>query len=138
MPGNRNLQDAALTVAVALPASAGTVVTPAINLSTGPFSDFVAECDYVLPIPALSTAQLPNSATVTYTVQLAAPSDSGFGSPATVQTYTQTGAGGAGAAAQTPRFRLPSTAQGFLRAQAVTANSPGNCSGAELSLYPVF
>jgi hypothetical protein len=141
MPRNFNLQDATLLEPAPLPASTTPTATGGLNLSTDSHSDFVAQCEFILTVPALTTAQLPDGKTMTYSAELAAPSDRAFGSPSTLYTLgTQTGAGGAGAAAIGPfRFRLPSTAQGYVRCKATPAASgTGDASGAQMTLTAVF
>jgi hypothetical protein len=136
MPNNRNLRDTLLKVSGALPASTTATATTGLSLLTGVNGDFVAPVDFLVTAPALTTSQLPDNKTMTYTVETSAPSDAVFGSPSTVYTLgTQTGASGAGSAGATYKFRLPSSAQGNVRVKATPAASgTGDASGAKVTL----
>jgi hypothetical protein len=89
-----------------------------------------------LSAPALIVTQLPNSATATYFIQTSPDNSSWTTIYAAV--ITQTGASGAGAAAATARSRLPVECARYVRAGVTTASSPGDCSGASMTLQLVF
>jgi len=122
----REVKDALLKKTVALPAAASsTVYTASINLGTG---DKVAGMDILITAPALDTTALPDTRTVTYTVQ-ASTDNSSFSAASAVGTLTQTGASTAGAAATTLRVALPSNAAQYIRLAITTGGSTGDCSG---------
>lgn len=124
---NFKRQDAFLTVTKALPNGAGSVTTDGIYLGNSPSGDFLANCELEITAPALTTAQLPDTNTMTYTIEH--DTDSAFGTVATLQSgvLVQTGAGGAGAAAATARFRLPLGVKPNIRVK-VTKTGTGNAS----------
>jgi hypothetical protein len=142
-----NVQDALLSVSIALPNGANTVNSPVIDLgsnegipeSAAPTSeqDYLIRGELLISAPALTASQLPNSQTMTYSVQMCA--SSGFGSG--VQTYStplvQTGAASAGAAAATARVRPASNALRYWRLSVVNSGS-GNASGVSGTMTPVF
>ena len=126
MPNNRELRDALLQVVAALPNGAANTSTPGIDLGHSTFGDFVAPIEFALSIPALTTSEQPDAKVLTYTVET--DTDPTFGSPAVAMTLgTQVGAGGAGAAAVTFRFALPTTAERHVRCKA-TGSASGNSS----------
>ena len=133
----KKLQDKALNVTGALPAGATTTKTSAIDLGNSANGDFSADVEFLLEAPALTVTQLPNTKTVTYDVITSVNSD--LSSPTVVYAgfVVQTGAGGAGAAAQSPRFRLPSNVRRYLGIQA-TGIATVAASDATMSLKPQF
>lgn len=139
------LTDAALTVTGALPASAGSTLTGVIDTMNSQYGDNdMSRAEWEIDAPALNTTQLPNSATVSYAVVMS--NSSTLGSPTVIydNVIVQTGAGGVGAAAKTARFRLPIQPGGqnatlrYMGIRATTATSPGDCSGATMTLLPRF
>jgi hypothetical protein len=136
MPNNRNLKDASLKVTKPLPASTTATATDGINLQNSTKGDFVAPVEFLLTAPALSTAQLPDTKTMTYTVET--DTDSAFGSAKVVMTLnslTQTGAGGAGAVGGSERFRLPTNVEQYVRAKVTpSASGTGDASGVSMTL----
>ena len=111
-----NRKDALLTESKPLPAGALTTTTDPISLGKGPK---IADGELVLEIPALSTALLPDTQTVTYTLESCA--DPAFGSDVVSHSLgaVQTGAGASGADAMTKRFKPASDALQYWRAKAV-------------------
>lgn len=133
-----NVQDANFIKTKALPNGANTVYSSGLDL--GALSDRgarVAEIEFKLSAPALATAALPDTKTIKYSVQT--DSDSAFGSPTDLMTniLTQTGASGAGAAAATKRFRLPTDSERYVRIKAIN-DGTGDASGSELTLEAMF
>lgn len=121
-------KDATLEVTLALPNGAAATNGTGIQVNPGP-EDFVAPCELVIEAPALTTAELPDAQTMTYKVQESADDS----------TYTdledgvlvQTGAGGAGDAAATERFRLPTDVKAYVRVVA-TNSGAGDASGSDV------
>lgn len=128
------LRDANLKVTKTLPNGAAAVNSDKIDLGSGlGDADFLADVELLLSAPALTTAQLGDAATMTYDVQT--DDDANFGSPLTLidNAIVQTGAAGAGAAAATKRFRLPSNVERYIRVVA-TNSAAGNASTVSLAL----
>lgn len=123
------LGDKLLTVTKALPNGAASITTDGIDLETTPSSEFLADLEFEVIAPALTTALLPDTQTITYIVETSATV--GFDSITTFisSLILQTGAGGAGAPAVTRRFRLPSTTQRYVRIKA-TKTGAANAAAA--------
>ena len=133
-----NVQDAALVQTVALPNGAATVTSTAIDTGVSTRdAQQVPGVEYQISAPALTTGQLANGSTMTYTVQWSASAN--LSSPTTYITgaIVQTGAGGAGAAAATFNFRLPSAAGRYVFIT-VTNSGAGNASTVNATLTPLF
>ena len=136
-----NVKDGSLTVSVALPAAAGAVATPSIDLgapSQGAMAcDFVAPCELVIDAPAMSTTQLPNTATMTYAVQTS--DDDQSWTTVDPAVLVQTGAGGTGAAAAEVRYRFPTNVKRYVQVLATGSAAVqggtaaiGSCAAATL------
>lgn len=134
MPNNRNLRDAQLAVTRALPASTTAVNSNGIKLGNSPSGDFVAEGEFKVVAPAVTTSQLPDAKVMVYTLQ--SDNDPTFGSPTTVVTLgTQTGAGGAGAATAEYRYRPPSNCEDYFRLVVTpSASGTGDATGATATM----
>jgi hypothetical protein len=118
---NRNLQDSNYVSSVTLlAAGANTASFDLEQIEGGDIGAVVFE----LAGPALLTAQLADTKVVTYTLQDSADGSS-FAAVDPLITTTQTGAGGAGAAAKTVRFRLPSNTRRYVRIAQTATASPG-------------
>jgi hypothetical protein len=121
--------------AFALPSSAGS--TQSASIDTGNVDgEFLAKVELLITAPALTVTQLPNSATVTYSIEHSA--DNSSWSTLQASVLVQTGAGGAGAAAATARYRPPTNVKRYIRLKATTATSPGDCSGVNGQLDMLF
>lgn len=117
-----NVKDASLEKTAALPNGAAVTQTAGIDTMNSSRGDFTAGAELVVEAPALTTGELGDTQTITYTVEH--DTASGFGTVATLATLgTQTGAGGAGAAAQTFRFRLPTNVRRHIRVKATKAGA---------------
>lgn len=126
------IRDAKLKVTKALPNGAASVTSDGIDLESGSKGDFVAQVEFLLSAPALTTGELGDAATMTYILEHDSASD--FSSVATLQDrlLVQTGAGGAGATAATKRFKLPTDVKRYVRIKA-TNSAAGNASGKSLT-----
>lgn len=127
------VRDPAFVSTKALPGGAGTVYTDGLDL--GPLTARgarLAGCELVIQAPALTTEELPDTETLTYSIQVDA--DSEWGSPENLAkaVLVQTGAGGAGAAAAAARIKIPSDCLQHVRV-AATNSGAGDCSGQELT-----
>lgn len=122
----------------ALPDGAATVNGDGIDLELlTKRGAFLAECELEIAGPLLTTTELPDTKTMKYDVQCDA--DVEFGSPKTLakEVLVQTGAGGAGAAAATARFRIPSDCEQYLRVTA-TNDGAGDCTGKDMTNSILF
>ncbi len=129
------LKDTQLKGTRALPSAASTTVDGAtIDTGASTRADFVAPCEFLLTVPALNTTQLPDTKTVTYSVLESANSD--MSSPTVKYTgvLTQTGAGSAGAAGATFKFRTEVNPSRYVGVRAVTGSGTGDCSAASATL----
>jgi len=126
-------QDAELNESKALPAAQSTAVNQtAIDLGQTPAQGaLLAGCELEIGAPALGATPLPNGTTLTYSVEDSADNLS-FATIADA-VLVQTGAAGAGAAAATKRFRLPTSVRRYVRAVATTGAGTGDCSGSEFT-----
>jgi len=126
------LRDKSLTVTNALPNGAAATTSTVFDLESVS-GEFVASVEFELSVPALTTGQLGDTQTITYSVEMS--TTSGFDS--TVVLYgslgVQTGAGGAGDAALLKRFRLPTTVYRYVRVKA-TKTGATNASTASMTV----
>lgn len=128
------VQDAGLIKTKALPNGAAAVNSDGLDTGLrGSRGAFLTECELLIEAPALATAALPDTKTMTYKVQH--DSDSAFGTAVTLAdaVLVQTGAGGAGAAAASARVRLPSTVSRYVRVVA-TNSGAGDASGSSMTV----
>lgn len=116
-----SLGDASLSQSITLPNGANTTYSSGIDLQNSARGHFPGDCEVVVTAPTLTTSQLGDGQTITYSLQHDTASD--FSGAATVEGYgsllVQTGAGGAGAAGDEIRVRLPSSVNRYLRLKAV-------------------
>ena len=138
---NHNITDASFVKTIALGTSDGTVVT--VGMDLGALSDRGArleqgDCELQIEAPALNTTQLPDADTNTYSIET--DDDVAFGSAKIIadKVIVQTGGGGAGAAAVTERFRLPSKCERYVRVKSILAGTTGDCSAATLTASLLF
>ncbi|MCY2968426.1 MAG: hypothetical protein NT069_33175, partial [Planctomycetota bacterium] len=99
--------------------------------------DFVAQVELLISAPALAVGQLANGSTMKYDVVMSVNSD--LSSPTIIakEVIVQTGAGGAGAAAATARFRLPTNCARYVGVKA-TNSAAADASAASLTSELVF
>jgi hypothetical protein len=110
------VKDAELIKTAALPVGTASTYTAGIQIHSGS-GDFVAPAEFVVEVPALTAAQLPDTKTITFIVQ--SDNDSAFGSPTTVSpSLVVTGSGTDGSAAASLAIRFPSTVEKYLRVKA--------------------
>lgn len=140
------LTDAALTVTGALPASTTFSISATIDTGNTKYGDQTMDrAEWEVQAPALTTAALPDTKTMSYSVWMSNNAD---GSSATLiydNVTVQTGAGGVGAVAATARFRLPLQPGGlnnafrYLLIRATpSAAGAGNASTFNMTLLPRF
>lgn len=119
-----NIRDTNLKVTKALPAAAATNYSDAIDLidSAPGIKMRAAEIEVALP----ATPSLVDDKTITLTLQDSAD-NSTFAAIATLAPIVATGAGGAGAAAITRKFKLPEDVRRYIRlAQTVLTGGGSN------------
>ena len=115
------LRDANLTKTKALPASASTTVnTDGIDLG-----EHAKAVDVVVEVPALNATILPDTRTMTTTIEVSTASN--FSPSVTVQSVVQTGASSAGAAAVSVRGSVPPGYR-YARAKIVSGASTTDAS----------
>lgn len=135
-----NVRDTLAKLTRALPNGAATVyATPGID--TGKVTSSgkqLADVEYILSAPALVTGDLGDGATMKYSILMddVDPIDASSTALYT-DILTQTGAGGAGAAAATVRFRLPSDAKRIIGFKAVNS-AAGDASDKSATLEVLF
>lgn len=116
------------TDTVALPNGAGSVYSDTIALNEASNSDLVVGMEIKITAPALVVGDLANGDTMIYEFQT--DNDSAFGSPTTLahQIVRQVGAGGAGAAAVTTRWAVPSNVRETYGRVKITNSASGDAS----------
>lgn len=122
-----HMTDEQLRQTKALPNGAANITTDAIDLETSARGDFVVTADLLIEAPVLTTAELPNTETMTYDVVMSDNAD--LSSPTTLYAgvLVQTGTGGAGAAAAEQRVGLPTDVKRYIGVKATNSGS-GNAS----------
>lgn len=132
-----NLKDNGLKVTKALPSGASSVTTDAIDLGHGTNGDHLAQCELLIEAPALVVGDLANDATMKYDVVESASSD--LSSPTVIakEVIVQTGAGGAGAASASQRYRFASTVKRYVGVKA-TNSASGDASDKSMTISLVF
>jgi hypothetical protein len=131
------VQDALLQRNVTLPNGAATTNTTSIDLEQGVQGEFLADAEVLIDAPALTTGELGDTQTITYSIRQSANADFSNDTELLGGLILQTGAGGAGAAAAQRRVRLPSTTQRYIRLRAVKTGA-SNASTKSGSIRLVF
>lgn len=128
------MKDLNLTITRALPTADGTVTSTDLDLGTAAPGSSVKDAELVIEVPALSAVLLPNADTLTITVQ---SGESATPSTTTDIVHVTTGTGST-IAAQTLKYRLPSTVGRYVNVKFVAAGGTGDQSGvsATISLRP--
>lgn len=130
-----NLRDAQMSVTKALPNGAAAVSSDGIDLGHDTTGAHLADCELLIESPALLTGDLADAATLTYDVEDSA--DNATFAAIAKGVLVQTGAGAAGAAAKSARFRLPSSVRRYVRVTA-TKTGVGDASDKSLTASLVF
>ena len=131
------LTDYSMIKTKALPNGAAAASSDAIDLMHGTSGRLIAPMEFVLDAPAMNVSQMSNGKTMIYSIET--DNDSAFGSALVVNAavLTQTGAGGAGCAAASTRFRLPTNCERYIRVKA-TGSTTGDATGVSFPVTPVF
>jgi len=130
------LKDVLLKVLRALPAAASsTVYSAAIDLGAG---DKLAAFEVKISAPAVNTTMVPDTKTMTYSIQHG--DDAAFGDVADLfpGVLVQTGAGGAGAAAATFTTRMPVGVKRYLRLKIVSGANVTDSSAVSATFELLF
>ena len=135
----RNRTDSSINPAlIALPAGASTTVNGAsIDLSANTAFHATVELELVSSSSTLSTSALPDTRTLTYTLQ-ESTDDISFTDVFILSKANMVGGGGIGDTANTARFRLPSDISQYIRVECVSGTSVGDCSGSTMALTMRF
>jgi hypothetical protein len=137
----RTVGDANFATTVALPNAASTTVYS----TSFDLGDPIEGTNFPTPEtinlavvgPALSTTILPDTKTMTYTVQDSADNSS-FAAIGTLAAQVQTGAGGAGAAAIAPIFKLPPNTRRYIRLSVASGANTTDASALSASFALLF
>lgn len=119
----RRLQDANLVKTKALPAANAANASDSIDLGQTTLGPAADDIEVEISIPA--TPALVDAKTITLTLKDSADNSS-FAAIPSIATLVQTGAGGAGAAAASRRFKLPPSTRQYLRLDAAVENGGGS------------
>jgi hypothetical protein len=119
----RRLVDANLVKVKALPAAAAANATDSIDLGQTTLGPMADRLDLIVEIEA--TPSLADAKTVILTVKDSAD-NSTFAAIPSLATVTKTGASGAGAAADSVRFKLPPTTRRYIRLDAAVLTAGGD------------
>lgn len=118
----RLLKDALLSVTTALPAAGASADGASIDIGSGVLSPENIELEFSLP----ATPSLVDAKTITVAIQDSADNSSFTTIPTLAVVTVATGAGGVGAAASKTRFRLPSNARRYIRAETTVLAAGGS------------
>lgn len=129
-------QDALLKVTKALSNGAGNVTSDSIDLGHSTSGRAKLANDLVLSAPALTTTQLPDTETMKYELLSSANSDLSSATSHGI-FLTQTGAGGAGAAATTAKIGVPTNAGRYIGFKA-TKTGTGDASTVSATMAMTF
>lgn len=111
----------------ALPSGASATTTDAIDTGEGSTGTFTVDCELLIEAPAVTTGMLGDAATIKYDVVTSANADLSSSVTIAKEVLVQTGAGGAGAAANSARFRLPTNTLRYVGVKA-TKSATGDAS----------
>jgi hypothetical protein len=129
--------DGNLTKTKAMPSGASAVTTDAIDLGEGATGTFVTPCELLLSAPAVTVGMLANDATIIYDVVTSMNADLSSSTTVAKEILKQTGAGGAGAAAATKRFRFSTDVQRYVGVKA-TKSASGDASSVSMTISLQF
>lgn len=133
------LKDAAMRGTRALPGAASTTVDgAALDLRVSAKGDFLAQVEFQLSAPAVNTTMVPNGTTMTYSIIHSDNAD--LSSPVVLMpsVIVQTGAGGAGAAAASYAFKVPTDVKQHLGVRIVSSASTTNAAAVSATLEACF
>lgn len=129
--------DALLKKTKALPTGASAVTSDSIDLQHTGLGSNVADYEFLVEAPAVTTGMLGDAATIKYDLMTSDSSDMSSPTTAIKEVIVQTGAGGAGAAAATQRVRLPTDCKRYVAIKA-TKSATGDASSVSVTLSMKF
>ncbi len=133
------LKDTQVKGTRALPSAASTTVDgAAIDLGHGASGDYLAQSEFKVSAPAVTTTMVPDTRTMTYSIIHSDNSDLSSPSVLISSIITQTGAGGAGAAAASATFRVPLDVKRYLGVRIVSGISTTDSSAVSATLEGLF
>lgn len=122
-----------LTKSKALPNGAATVATDGIQLHNEASGEFHVDCEIEIAAPVLTTAELPDAQTMIYDIYHDDASDFSGEVLLASAVITQTGAGGAGDAAETQIYKPHTATKRHIRVKA-TNSGAGNASAKSVTV----
>ncbi|MEM1061863.1 MAG: hypothetical protein AAGJ97_05980 [Planctomycetota bacterium] len=132
-----NSRDLALEVEIALPAAAGSVTSPSIELHGGDDrSDFTKLCELVVELPAFTTAELPDGNVVSVDLIHSDKADLSGAETLYSGVPLVTGANGTGALATKKHCRFPLAVKAYVGI-AVTTDAAVDVSAKKATAYLV-
>ncbi|HZZ28475.1 MAG TPA: hypothetical protein VFE46_10780 [Pirellulales bacterium] len=134
-----NLRDAQLKGTLALPSAASTTVNGGgVDTADGTHGALVARSEFLLTYPAVTTTMAPDGDTITYSVIESVNSDMSSPTVKYPSVAVQTGAGGAGAAGGTFRFRTEVDCSRYIGVRIVSGSGITNSSAVSATLEMLF
>jgi hypothetical protein len=128
-------KDEELVQPITLPNGAATTNSLGIDLGNSSRGDFVADCELVVNAPELTTGELGDTQTITYSVRHDDNADFSTDEALFNSVIVQTGAGGVGDGAEEKRLRLPTNVKRYIRLRAVkTGATNASTAAGEMSL----
>lgn len=132
---NFNRKDAGLKVTRALPAAASaTVNSSGIDLGHGSRGAPLFDGELLLTYPAVDATMAPDTRTFTYKLQMDDNADFSSATDIAPSFVVQTGAGGAGAAGGTKRWRPPTNCERYVRLVCTSGASTADASAVSATL----
>jgi hypothetical protein len=133
------VKDEAVKGTRALPAAASSTVDgAAIDLGHGAKGDFLANAEFKLEAPAVTTTMAPDTRTLTYSIIHSDNADLSAPTVLMPSVIVQTGAGGAGAAAADYTFRPPVDVKRYIGVRIVSGASITDSSARSATLRGMF
>lgn len=137
---NHGVKDASLIKTKTLPAAESTnTATDGIDLGVlSARGARLEDCELLISAPALGATPLPDTKTMTYSVE--SDDNSAFSSAKIVadKLIVQTGADAAGADAAAARFKIPSDCERYLRVKATAGAGTADASGSSVTASLLF
>lgn len=133
------LKDAAMRGERALPSAASTTVDgAALDLRVSAKGDFLAQVEFQLSAPAVTATMVPDTRTQTYSIIHSDNADLSAPVVLMPSVIVQTGAGGAGAAAASYAFKVPTDVKRYLGVRIVSGVSTTDASAVKATLEACF
>lgn len=138
MANSFGVKDASMKATRALPNGAASVTqTAGLDLMNSTRGDFVAPVELLLSAPAMGATPMPDAKTMKYDIIHSDNADLSSPSTLIAAAITQTGAGGAGCAAATYRWKPPTNVKRYVGVKA-TGSASGDATGASFTFEVLF